>query len=111
MSSNRGKKAPPAPGKKASAKRAAPPPAEVRPISPLGLIGAIAAALVIAAILLFVINSRINAARPATTPVVAQPTAVQTGSGQTPATSTQVSGFSKGNAQAKVTVTEFGDFK
>ncbi len=107
MSTNRSKKA--APPVKRPASKQGPPSrktAEVRPISPLGLFGAIAAALVIAAILLFVINSRINAANPAA-PTARPPAATTPATGTTSA----VSGFAQGNANAKVTVTEFGDFK
>jgi hypothetical protein len=86
---------------------------EVKPLSPLALAGAIVAAVLIAAVLLFVINNRV-AANPAPSGVVV-PTAIAAGvPGPTQATSsgtTQVSGFAKGNAQAKVTVTEYSDFK
>ncbi len=102
------------PGKKPTPRQATPyrKTAEVKPISPVGLIGAIAAALVIAAILLFVINSRLNAARPSAPVATPSVAAVTTPSADTPAASTTGgSGFSEGNTQAKVTVTEFGDFK
>lgn len=86
---------------------------EVKPLSPLALVGAIVAAVLIAAVLLFVINNRMSAnSAPA---VAGVPTAVVAGvAGPTQATSsgtTQVSGFSRGDAQAKVTVTEYSDFK
>ncbi len=94
--------------------------AEVQSISPLGLIGAVGAALVIAAVLLFVINARINAAKPA--PAATAPTATVPAAAATRATTaaaaqatlpstTLTGGFSMGNAQAKVTFTEFADYK
>jgi hypothetical protein len=112
MSKDRGKK----PVRAAGRKAAVPPrrqPTEVQKISPLALAGAIGAALLIAAILLFVINSRLNpAAAPAPTATVTTTTG-----GVAPATQattggvTLLGGFSLGNAQAKVTFTEFADFK
>jgi len=126
MSKDRGKPLRPKQAKKPapSARRQ---PAGVQPLSPLGLVGAIGAALIIAAILLFVINARINASKPATpaataTPVLRPSTATPGGAAPTIATNTQApqptapgatltGGFSKGNAQAKVTFTEFADFK
>jgi hypothetical protein len=111
MSKDRGKNLP-ARSKKPTpaARRQA---AEVKPMSPLGLVGAVVAALAIAAILLFVINTRINSAKPA--PTIAAPTAAVKVATATPAGSaggvTQTGGFSKGNAAAKVTFTEFADFK
>jgi len=111
MPSNSGKKAPPSGKKQAPPAKA--PPATVQPISPLGLVGAIAIALVIAGILLFVINSRINAAAPVfPTAVPASATTVPGSAAQpTVASAVQVSGFTKGNPAAKVTITEYGDFK
>lgn len=118
MSKDRGKKTSQASGRKP----ATPPrrrPTEVQKISPLALAGAIGAALLIAAILLFVINSRLNGAAapaPAGTPttaagviptIAANPPATQATSGGV----TLLGGFAKGNAQAKVTFTEFADFK
>jgi protein-disulfide isomerase len=111
MASTRGKKAPPSGRRQASPAKA--PQATVQPISPLGLVGAIAIALVIAGILLFVINSRINAASPLPVDVTTIATVVP-GSTTQPtvvAPTVQVSGFTKGNPDAKVTVTEYGDFK
>lgn len=112
MSANRGKKQPPKQAKQpASAQRRAS--TQVQPISPVGLILSIVAALVIAGILLFVINSRINAARPApspSAPAAVAPTAADASSSQSSGL-TQLGGFAKGSAQAKVTVTEFSDFK
>jgi protein-disulfide isomerase len=117
MSAQRGKKTPPKQGK-----QKAPPPrpaaTEVQPISSAGLIISIFAALVIAGVLLFVINTRMNAARPAAqapTPTVvaaANPPAATVPAAQQPASSsTTLGGFSKGNAQAKVTVVEYSDYK
>jgi hypothetical protein len=87
-------------------------------MSPVGLIGAIVAALVVAAILLFVINTRLNAATPvAPAPQAAAPTvaaAVPTIPSAPAATSGDVTltgGFTKGNPQAKVVFTEFADFQ
>jgi hypothetical protein len=117
-------------GQPVSRKKQAPAPrrtsTEVQPISPLGVLGAILIAVAIAGVLLFVINTRINGSRAAApTPTVA-PLAVKTPSGAATATPlavnapagaatvpafTQVGGFSRGDASAKVTVTEFGDFK
>ena len=121
MSKDRSKKTFKASGRKAPPpqRRAAP---EVQKISPLALAGGIGAALIIAAILLFVINSRLNGAATPTpttasrtaTPNVAGviPTIATSASGQTAGTGvTLLGGFSLGNAQAKVTFTEFADFK
>jgi hypothetical protein len=116
MSKNTGTKPPsskstPAPAKKPPASSRRSSTAEVKPISPVGLVGAIAAALVIAAILLFVINSRINAAnQPATATGGATVVAGATNQAGQPAKS-QSSGFTKGSASAKVVVDEYGDFK
>lgn len=110
MPSNSGKKAPPSGKKQAPPAKA--PPATVQPISPLGLVGAIAIALVIAGILLFVINSRINAAATAPVDVTARATVLPGTIGQpTVALTVQMAGFTKGDPSAKVTVTEYGDFK
>jgi hypothetical protein len=86
---------------------------QVRPLSPLALVGAIAAALLIAAVLLFVINSRV-AAKPVPVVAITPTTAVVGAPAPTqPASSgvTQLGGFARGSPQAKVTVTEYGDFK
>jgi len=117
MSTQRGKKASSTPGKQPS-----PPPrrtsTEVQPVSPVGLVISIAAALVIAFILLFVINARINANQPAAalaaptkTAVAAAPAAPTSPPQKASSDITQVGGFAKGNPQAKVTVIEYADFK
>lgn len=94
---NKSKKAQPPPqgkGKAAVTRKSAPPPKSST--STLGLIGAVIAALAIAAVLLFVINQRQG--NPGAT---------------TPGQSARVSqgGFVKGNPDAKVVVDEYGDFQ
>ncbi len=70
-------------------------PGQVQPPSPLGLVIAVIAALAIAAIVLFVVNSRMTAS-----PQVAQGGTAR-GDG----------GFVKGSAQARVTLVEYSDFQ
>ena len=70
-------------------------PGQVQSPSPLGLIGAVIAALAIAAIVLFVVNTRVTSSRPPVETVTSR------GDG----------GFVKGSAQAKVTMVEYSDFQ
>jgi len=125
MPKDRTRKAPPASTKKSQRVKTGPSSAStktaVQPISRFGLVAAIGSALVIAAILLFVINTRLNAAKPApATPTapraaVATPTTASVSGPSAPSGAsagiTQVGGFAKGNPQAKVTVIEFADFR
>lgn len=112
MPSNRSSKGQPVLGKKQAPPRRRTP-TEVQPISPLGVLGAVLVAVAIAAVLLFVINTRISGSRPAapTATPIALPTVAPLAAATAPQGVTQLGGFSKGNASAKVTVTEYADYK
>jgi hypothetical protein len=114
MSKNRSKKPLPVSGKKQAPSQRRQP-TEVQKVSPLALVGGIGAALIIAAILLFVINARLSSsatpAPTAATPISGVVPTIATSPGGQTSGVTLLGGFSKGNAQAKVTLTEFADFK
>ncbi len=112
MSTKRVRKDAAKPGQKQQPARRPAATTEVQPISPLGLAGAVGAAVLIAAVLLFVINTRLSGSMPVA--VAPTPTTVVVAPANTPPPAAPQpvgsGGFSKGSADAKVTVVEYSDF-